>query len=326
VLNPGQCAGPIAPKSQNFDQWQPKVSLAWDITDKWTTFASVGTSFRSGGFNNSGSEATVNTFINTIPGICDPTVTACAPDTFTPVGVKDEYRKETSTAAELGFKSNLANNNVRLEGSAYYTQVDDMQFFEFIVGGFGLLRVVENIDEVDIMGAELAVTWSATEWFDLFVGGSVIDTEIKKNQVRPDTVGNESPYTPDTTGNLGAYFNFPVTKAMNFFANLDVSYIGKTWFHVVQQQERPISFRFLAPGDPFISSLAGEYSVAQRDAFALSNLRLGVDQEKWTAAIFATNLTDKSYSEEVIPAPEFGGSFIHAGTQRRIGADFTWRF
>jgi iron complex outermembrane receptor protein len=319
VLNPGQCVpgggtAPIADKSATFDEWQPKVSLAWDITEKWTTFASVGTSFRSGGFNNSGSAATVQTFINDGLGLCDPTVPGCVASGMSAVGIQDEYRKETSTAAELGFKSNIANNNVRLEGSIYYTKVDDMQFFEFIVGGFGLLRVVENIDEVEIMGAELAVTWSATEWFDLFVGGSLIDTEIKANQVRPDTVGNDSPYTPESTGNVGAYFNIPVSKAMNFYANLDVSYVGKTWFHAVQGQTRPTGFG------------PGEYSVARRDAYTLSNLRLGVDQERWMAGIFATNLTDEEFLEEVIPAPEFGGTFSHIGTQRRIGADFTWRF
>ena len=81
VLNPGQCdplgtgtPGPIPDKSKNFDEWQPKLSLTWDISDQWTTFASVGVGFRSGGFNNSGSEATVDTFINAGLGLCDPTV------------------------------------------------------------------------------------------------------------------------------------------------------------------------------------------------------------------------------------------------------------
>jgi len=91
-----------------------------------------------------------------------------------------------------------------------------MQFFEFIVGGFGLLRVVENVDEVDIKGVELGLTWDAAEWLDLFVGGNWNDTEIKKNRARPDTVGNESPYTPEYTANLGAYFTWPVGDSMSF--------------------------------------------------------------------------------------------------------------
>ena len=34
-----------------------------------------------------------------------------------------------------------------MNGAVYKTDVTDMQFFEFLVGSFGLLRVVSNIDE-----------------------------------------------------------------------------------------------------------------------------------------------------------------------------------
>jgi len=311
-LNPGLCNGAIEDKKKNFSQFQPKLSANWDAFEQTTLFGSVGVGFRSGGFNNQGSQATVDNFINSLPTIdCSPVDNV---NCFSPVGVQDDYDKETSTAYELGFKSILADSALRIEGAAYYNEVDDMQFFEFIVGGFGLLRVVENIDEVEIFGVEAGVTWDAAEWLDLFIGANWNDTEIKKNAARPDTVGNDSPYTPDYTANLGAYFSFPIGN-MNFFTNLDVSAIGDTWFHVVQAQERPTGF-----------GLNGEYTIAQRDAYALAHLRLGLEAEKWTAALWATNLTDEEYLEEVIPAPEFGGSFTHPGTQRRIGADVTWRF
>jgi iron complex outermembrane receptor protein len=41
---------------------------------------------------------------------------------------------------------------------------------------------------------------------------------------------------------------------------------------------------------------------------------------------YAKNLTDEDYLAEVIPAPEFGGSFAHAGTQRRVGVELTYQF
>ena len=48
---------------------------------------------------------------------------------------------------------------LRVNGAGYYTDVSDMQFFEFFVGTFGLLRVVSNIDRVDISGVELGADW-----------------------------------------------------------------------------------------------------------------------------------------------------------------------
>ena len=38
------------------------------------------------------------------------------------------------------------------------------------------------------------------------------------------------------------------------------------------------------------------------------------------------NLTDEEYLEEVITAPEFGGSFIHPGSLRRAGVELAYRF
>jgi iron complex outermembrane receptor protein len=329
-LNPALCdtgGTPLASKEETFDEWQPKLSLSWDATDNWTFFGSYGVGFKAGGFNNQGSRATVDSFINIPLGLCDPAVAGCVASGLSRVGIEDQYRKETSENFELGFKSTLFDNSLRLEGAVFNNTVDDMQFFEFLVGSFGLLRVVENIDEVELQGFELAATWSATDWLDLFVGGSWIDSEINENRVRPDTVGNESPATPEYTANASAYLNFPVTGNMNFFTNLNYSLVGETWFHVVQDQTRSTVFnnlienRIAFPGAAF-----GDFKKTRRDSYGLLNLRIGLETERWTVAAWANNVTDEEYLEEVILAPEFGGSFIHPGTLSRWGADVTWRF
>ena len=104
------------------------------------------------------------------------------------------------------------------------------------------------------------------------------------------------------------------TMLVYFFTNLDISAIGPTWFHVVQDQTRPIGFELIT--QPLgIFPAPGEYSVAERDAYALGNIRAGIETANWTAAVWVTNFTDEDFLEEVIPAPEFGGSFIHPGTR-----------
>ncbi|MEE4186112.1 MAG: TonB-dependent receptor [Gammaproteobacteria bacterium] len=320
-INPGLCNGPIDPKSRTFSQFQPKLSVKWDVLDELTLFTSYGVGFRSGGFNNQGSQATVDTFINDLLNLCDPAVPGCVESGRSRVGILDEYDKETSNAFELGFKSTVFDNKLRLEGAAYYTEVDDMQFFEFVVGPFGLLRVVENIDEVEIFGIELGANWEATDWLDLYAAMNWTESEIKANTARPDTVGNESPYTPDYTANFGGYLDFPVTDDYNFFTNLDVSVVGQTWFSVVQKQERPIGFELLIPGIQ-----GGNYAITERDRYAITNLRVGLESDQLTLALWVNNLFDERYLEEVIPAPEFGGSFVAPGNLRRAGFDVTYRF
>jgi len=317
-INPGLCAtGNIPSKSEEFDELQPKVSLTWDATETVTAYATAGVGFKSGGFNNQGAAATVDLFIN------EPLLGTGAPfeGDFAPVGIQDTYDEETSWSYEAGVKTQWLDDRLRAEFAVYHVDVDDMQFFEFIVGGFGLLRVVSNIDEVDIDGFEVALNYAANDWLSLYGGFNYNDTEIKENTARPDSVGNKSPYTPDYTWSAGAQVQFPMSADYDFVASADVSGVGETWFHVIQANDRPTIFTLVIP--PLGPS---NMAATERDAYALLNLRAGVSADRWSLVAFIKNALDEQYLEEVIPAPEFGGSFIHPGTERRLGVEATLKF
>lgn len=310
-LNPGlnpavNPEGQIPDKSETFEEIQPKVSATWDVSDRTTLFGSWGVGFKSGGFNNQGSQATVNLFFNDVIG--------------TDLVIQDQFDKETSSAFEVGFKSNLG-RGVYLEGAAYRTDVDDMQFFEFLVGPFGLLRVVSNIDEVEIQGAEIGLNWSVSDHVTLWAGYSFTDSEIVKNSSRPATVGNESPYTPEYTGDLALDFSYPLSGRWVFTASTYLTFVGDTWFHTVQDETQVTLFDAVFPG---LGTM--DFSPTQRDSYELLDLRIGVTTGLWSITLVGTNLTDEEFLEEVIPAPEFGGSFLHPGTQRRVGLELSYRF
>lgn len=317
-INPGLCAtGSIAPQSKTFDELEPKLSLTWDATELTTVYGTAGVGFKSGGFNNQGSAATIDLFINQpLMGPGGP----FAGSGYAPVTTQDSYKKETSTAYELGVKSHSLDDRLRYELAAYYVDVDDMQFFEFMVGGFGLLRVVSNIDEVDIKGIEASVSLAATDWLTMYAGFNRNSTEIKKNSVRPDSVGNASPYTPDYTANAGAQVTYPLSAGYDFVGSMDVSWVGETWFHVIQNNTRPTIFSLAFPLG------AADFSKTQRDAYALVNLRAGVSGDRWSLIGFIDNALDKNWLREVIPAPEFGGTFDHPGSERRAGVEATFKF
>ena len=331
LINP---AGVIPDKNKTFSEVQPKVSISWDATDNTKLFGSWGVGFKAGGFNNSGSAATVDIFIN---GFINGGIGIFfADDMGVPLPViTDDYGEETSSAFELGFKSSFLSGRFLLNGAAYFTEVDDMQFFEFFVGTFGLLRVVSNIDEVDIFGVELDASYYATDNLRFYAGANFIDSEIKKNSSRPDTVGNESPYTPEYTINVGGDIDFPLSNGLNIYARVDAQFVGETWFHTVQEGQRPTIFMplfelglgafFPNPGDAGALGIA-DYSNAQRDTYFTVNARVGLEGERWSVTAFALNLTDEKYLEEVIPAPEFGGSFDHPNARRRAGIEVSFSF
>jgi iron complex outermembrane receptor protein len=294
----------IPDRDETFDEFQPKITYTQGLTDDLNVYASYGRGFRSGGFNSIGSEATVNDAFGTFP--------------TAPQNLRDDYDKEVTDTVELGMKSEWLDNRLRFNAAAFYTEIDDYQFFNFFAGPFGLLRVVNNIDEVEIYGAEFDFAWAVHDYVTLSGGYGMIDTEIKQNKNRPYTEGNDLPYAPDGSGALSLDFKMPIFGDLELLTRLDYEYVGETWFHSVQNNTTETVF----------SSAAGlsNYANQKRDDFWKMNLRAGIAGENWSIMAWSQNVTDEDYLEEVIPAPEFGGSFSHDTAGRVSGVDFTYSF
>ncbi|MDM8010787.1 MAG: TonB-dependent receptor [Parasphingorhabdus sp.] len=314
-INPGQTGGAIPDKKETFKELQPKLSLRYGLTDTLNFYANWGIGFKSGGFNNQGSAAIVDQNFNQFIG--------------TNILINDVFRKETSSAFEAGFKGSAADGAISFDLAGYYTKVSDMQFFEFFVGSFGLLRVVSNIDKVDIYGVELNASAKIVEGWDIFGSVNLTESEIKANASRPYTVGNKSPHTADYTINLGTQMVAPIASSFDLVMRADYRITGPTWFHTVQEDTGPTLFSGLLPGSALaLPAFVGDNdtSITQRDAYGVLDLRFGLEGENWNITAFADNMLDKKYLNEVITAVEFGGSFISPGGRRRLGVEVGYKF
>ena len=317
-INPAFVANPggIPARSRDFDQLQPKVSLSWRPNDTTNIYASYGVGFRSGGFNSLGSEALLNFWFNAL-GTGNP-------GDFVDAGliIKDEYDKEVTDSFEIGGKFILMDNRLRINAAVFRNEIEDNQFFEFFTGPFGLLRVVTTIEDVEISGFELDFNAVLSDNFSVFGGIGFLDSEIKQNLNRPLSVGNDAPQAPDETYNLGAQLSIPFGTSMEFGARLDWQYVGEMWFHTMQGEETPTIWNALFQTSGFNQN----FSKARRDAYDTIDLRLTLSGEHWDVAVWGRNIGDEEYLEEIIPAIEFGGSFIHQAAGDSYGAEFTYRF
>ena len=322
-INPAFASNPngIPKRSATFSQFQPKVTWSWNAAEDLNLYASWGVGFRSGGFNSIGSEALLDlwygdTCPSFVPSCGDPGVAVNAN-----LSVQDEYEKEVSTSFEFGSKMEFFDNRLRVNAAVFQTEVEDNQFFEFFAGPFGLMRVVTTIDELEIQGFEMDFNAVVTENLSVFGGAGFLDSEIIQNDHRPLSEGNEAPQSPDRTYNLGAQFEMAVSSGVEMTARLDWQYVGEMAFHTLQGEATPTIWQvFNGPG------LTQEMSKAKRDAYDTLNARISFDAENWGVTIWGRNVTDEKYLEEIIPAPEFGGSFIHPGAKDSYGVDFNYRF
>ena len=315
-INPALATNPtgIPNRSKTFSQVQPKLTLAWSPREDMNWYGSYGVGFRSGGFNSLGSSDLLNFWFNEGFGGAGENVGAG-------LTIEDQYDKEVSTNLELGFKSTLLDNRLTFNAAIFNTQVDDNQFFEFFAGPFGLLRVVTTIEEIEIRGFEADFNWIAADNLSIFGGIGLLDSEIKQNINRPLSVGNSVPQAPEETFNLGASLDIPLGGDKMFFARADWQYVGETWFHTLQGEQTPTIWQeFFGPG------LLQDFTNSERDAYDTLNLRMGVEAESWTLTAWGRNVTDERYLEEIIPAPEFGGSFNHQSAGASYGLDLSYNF
>lgn len=323
-INPAFNSNPngIPSRDASFSQWQPKVTLSYEASSSLNLYGSYGVGFRSGGFNSIGTEATLDFWFN-------------ASGTGTPgdavnaqLQVTDDYAKEVTTSIELGAKSSWLDGALKVNTAVFNTNVEDNQFFEFFAGPFGLLRAVTTIDELDIRGFEVDFNYRVTDELTLFGGAGFIDSEIKENRNRPLSVGNEAPQTPDRSFTLGFSHEYAITSDVLMLTRVDYQYVGETNFHTLQGEETPTIWDFFGtlgggvPPGPHPQN----FNNATRDAYGLVNARIAFAGEMWEVALWGKNLADKQYLQEVIPAPEFGGSFIHPSALRSYGIDFTYNF
>lgn len=314
-INPALATNPggIPNRSADFDQLQPKVTLSWQPNDAVNLYGSYGVGFRSGGFNSLGSRDLLNFWFNSGVGpgnAVDAQLT-----------INDEYDKEVSTSFELGLKASTLGNRLKFNAAIFSTDVDDNQFFEFFAGPFGLLRVVTTIEEIQIRGIEADFNFAANDYLTVFGGIGLLDSEIKENRNRPLSVGNDVPQAPDSSFNLGASIDVPVFSDKTFFARADWQYVGDTWFHTLQGEQTPTIWQaFFGPG------LNQDFTNSQRDAYNTLNVRLGLESDNWSVTAWGRNITDEDYLEEIIPAPEFGGSFNHQSAGDSYGVEVSYKF
>jgi iron complex outermembrane receptor protein len=64
----------------------------------------------------------------------------------------------------------------------------------------------------------------------------------------------------------------------------------------------------------------------KRAPYSVLNLRVSLQGERWRVTAWGRNLADEEYLAEIIPAPEFGGSFIHDAPGDSYGLDVEFRF
>jgi outer membrane receptor protein involved in Fe transport len=281
-----RAGAPPQPVSVGDEQLDWDISLFADVSDDASVYAKVANSFRG------------------------PTIQGRDVAFFAAPSVA---QSENITSYEVGFKSELADRRVRLNGAAFYYTVDDPQFTA--VGGAGNLVQLLNANKGEAWGFEFDSAVQITPEFLVTLGLAYNNTEIKDENLavgicaqctvtNPTVViggatralidGNPFPNAPEWSGDFTARYSLPVGNSGEFFIFTDWVYLGDTNFLLFE------SLEFNAK-----SRIEG-------------GLRIGYSHGNglWEVAAFARNITDEKNVQGVI---DFNNNTAFVNDPRIIG-------
>lgn len=157
---------------------------------------------------------------------------------------------------EIGFKSELADRRIRLNGAIFTYTVEDPQFTA--VGGANNLVQLVNANKGEAWGFELDSAFQIMDNFLITAGLSYNDTKIKDDALavgicaqctvadpivniggtnRALVDGNPFPNAPEWIGDITARYSVPLAGGGELFAYTDWTYQGATNFFLYESLE-----------------------------------------------------------------------------------------
>lgn len=234
------------------------------------------------------------------------------------------FDEEEITNFELGIKSQLWDNRLRLNASVFYMKWDDMQMESFFLLDptdiSSNVELTRNVDEAKSMGFELELLAAVTENLTISAGYGYVDTEIEHDDANDPL---------SITGNTGVRLDGrPIPKSPENTANITAEYRWET-----SSGEAYVRGEWAFRSDSFadIEGLAHKqlgrssfpYELPEFDVF---NLRAGMSfNEHLQMDIYVENLFEEDYYTST--QENFGLAGIRLKPNpRTIGANIRYKF
>ena len=207
---------------------------------------------------------------------------------------------------EVGFKSEFADRRIRLNGAAYFYNIEDPQFSA--VGGAGNLVQLVNAADGRGYGFELDSAFQITPNFLITAGASYNNTEIRDENLavgicaqctvldpivnlsgtdRALVDGNPFPNAPEWIADMTARYAIPIGAVGELFAYTDWTYQGETSFFLYDSAEYVVDNQIEGGLRVGYAKRDGSFEIAAfaRNITNADNVKGGIDFNNNTAFV-----------------------------------------
>jgi len=247
--------------STSADAWLPKYSLEFNPTSNILLYATYTEGVRDGNLNASGKVALIAK---------ENPAQAKDIETFGP-----EFEK----SAQIGIKGSALERRLTWEVSPYYNWIKSLQGYGTAAFDGATVGVIENIGDGHSEGVEAEIRALPAPGFSVFLSGTRIKAQV--DSLFPDLVsavstkpGQRIPFIPNYTFSGGAQYEHALgALGLTGFANGTVTYTGNYTTYIE------------APDGSAQNPIIGDY--------AITNFRLGVRNDRWSADVGIANAFDR---------------------------------
>jgi iron complex outermembrane receptor protein len=268
-----------------FTDFSPRLAATFASSDTTTWYGTISKGFKSGGVQ------------------------------IAPNPEAETYDPEELWNYEIGVKTDLLDQRLRLNAAVFYMDWTDLQvsFQENLIdenGDFILFGGVNNADSAHSTGAELSATWLVSEHWIIDLGIGYLDAEFDSFTALIDGAnhvldGETIPNSPKWTINADAEYDFSINQDWDGYVRLE-------WIY--RDSINPNTTSLIYEGFP--------WDVPSYDFF---NLRIGFETGNLRFIAYADNLFDKDFYTNAYQKAFASGLFIEPSF-RRIGLRATWLF
>jgi iron complex outermembrane receptor protein len=211
-------------------------------------------------------------------------------------------RPETVDSIEGGFKLDLLDRRLRLNGALFHYSYRDQQFID--VNPDSTQRLL-NLPRSRILGGEIELTARPIQALTVNAGLGWLDSQIKEGIVQGVSVsGNQLPNAPRVSLSYGADWTIKESDWGKLSLNVNGSLVGAQYFDTQNNPE-----------------------LRQR-SYNTIGARLGVRSanDQFGIALWGKNLTDEYYFTSRVAVTSFGFNYNHVGAPRTYGVTIDAKF
>jgi iron complex outermembrane receptor protein len=222
---------------------------------------------------------------------------------------------DTLTNYEVGMKGDFFDGVLRVNATAFFSDIEDLQTSRFDPTNVSFLVFTDNVGDAEIKGVDGDITWLATDNLILDASFSLLDTELTSVNdelagIAPP-VGSELPYSASFSGNIRARYFYEMDNGLTGFVNGSLVYTGDRLASMTMDAFVLEDTTRLVYGTGSGLSIQREADVYEgvnytdtngdlfaggryiQDSYVLANVAFGITNDEWKAEIFIDNLFDE---------------------------------